>query len=95
MRAFDAAVVEDAQRVLHGEEHVCRRDIGRDVGLAECALVGCDDSVARVDERRDLVAPQVGRVGPAVQQQHGLAFAGPVSTTRNVMSSKETVRAPS
>ena len=45
------------------------------VGRAEAAQVGGDDLVAGGDQRRDLVAPQVVGVGPAVQQHDGRALA--------------------
>jgi hypothetical protein len=70
----------DTERVEDGD-HVgdasCDRivlDRSRLVGLAEAAEVGCDHAHACAGERRCLVPPQVGRVGEAVEQQHGPAL---------------------
>jgi hypothetical protein len=66
----------DAQVVEHGE-HVAE-DVGQRVGadvvgpgrVAEAPQVGSDRPQPGRGECRHLVAPQVVRVGPTVQQQH-------------------------
>src|SRR5207237_10632491 len=67
---FDVERVEDREHVRKAVADPVRVDFGRLLGVAEPAEVGRDHAEARVDERRDLVAPDVMRVRKAVQEQH-------------------------
>ena len=77
VHAFDAEVVEHADEVRVQERDRIVLDPFRLVGRAEAAHVGRDRPVARGAQRGDLVIPERMRVGPAVDEQHGLAVAVP------------------
>src|SRR5690606_7265567 len=68
VRPFDAERHGERDDVVDDGLHPVRLDLLRLAGVAEAAQVGRDHPEAALDQRRDLVAPQVGGVGEAVQQ---------------------------
>jgi len=77
---LDPVGVEDAQDVAHLHLHAVGGHVRRSVGGPEAAQVGREHSEARVDQPRDLVAPQRRRVREAVQEEHG----GPLALVDDV-----------
>ncbi len=75
VRALDAERVENRDHVRHAVGDRVLLDSSRPLRLAEAAQVGRDRTHAGPDERRDLVAPELRRVGKPVEEQHGGALA--------------------
>ena len=75
VRRLDAQLVEDAGHVRDDVRQRVGRDLVRALGLTEAAQVRHDHPEAVVHQVRDLMAPQVAGVGPAVQEQHRHARA--------------------
>ncbi len=67
---------QDASHVIEEHPHGVRVDALRPVGLAEAAKVGHDHPKAGLGKGAQLVAPDVARVGEAVQQQDAGPGAG-------------------
>jgi len=66
---------DEAERVAHGVERAPRPQIGIESGApaggaAIAALVGCDRVKPGLGQRRHDLAPGIGDLGKAVQQQH-------------------------
>ncbi len=75
VRAADAELGGERDDVVDDRLHAVRLDLLRLGGVAEAAQVGRDHPEPALGERRDLVPPQVGGVGVAVQQDDGVALA--------------------
>lgn len=78
MSLVGADVVEDGGGVGDARSHPAGVDVAGLVRAPEASQAGGDDSVSRLDQGRDLVAPQMSRIGPPVEHQHHRAVFGSV-----------------
>jgi hypothetical protein len=69
--------VSEARNVGRQDIEVISGDPLRLVALAVAALVGCDNTEARLRQRRDVMAPAVPIFGKAVQQEDKRAVRRP------------------
>src|SRR5205085_1648712 len=75
VHALDLESPQELRRVLDQVQHAEGIEVGVVAavpagGLAVAALVGCDDVKAGGAERRHHLAPAVGELGKAMQQEH-------------------------
>src|SRR4051812_40165033 len=76
MCRLDSQSLEKRRRVLHEVEHAVLREVAVVAAipagsLAVAALVRREDMEARVGKRLHDLAPAIGELGEAVQQEHG------------------------